>query len=43
MRVWSLWEMVAQLKEASLRYVVEDGDETRGLVGLRVQEADRLV
>ena len=25
--------MVAQLNEASLRYVVEDGDETRGLVG----------
>ena len=33
MRVWSWWEMVAQLDEASLRYVVEDGDETRGLVG----------
>ena len=33
MRVWSWWEMVAQLNEASLRYVVEDGDETRGLVG----------
>ena len=33
MRVWSWWEMVAQLHEASLRYVVEDGDETRGLVG----------
>ena len=25
--------MVAQLNEASLRYVVDDGDETRGLVG----------
>ena len=33
MRVWSWWEMVAQMNEESIRYVVEDGDSSRGLVG----------
>ena len=31
-RVWSWWVMVAQIDEASIRYVVEDGDRSRGLV-----------
>ena len=33
MRVWSTWELVAQMDEESSRYVVEDGDCSRGLVG----------
>ena len=33
MRVWSWWELVAQMDEESIRYVVEDGDSSRGLVG----------
>ena len=33
MRGWSWWEMVAQLDEESIRYVVEDGDRSRGLDG----------
>ena len=33
MREWSWWEMVAQLNEESIKYVVEDGDRSRGLVG----------
>ena len=33
MREWSWHEMVAQLDLDSLRYVVEDGDHSRGLVG----------
>ena len=33
MREWSWWEMVSQLDEDSLRYVAEDGDRSRGLVG----------
>ena len=33
MREWSWWEMVSQLDEDSLTYVVEDGDRSRGLVG----------
>ena len=33
MRVWSWWEMVAQMNEESIRYVCEDGDSSRGLVG----------
>ena len=33
MREWSWWEMVSQLDEDSLRYVAEDGDCSRGLVG----------
>ena len=32
-RVWSWWELVAQMDEESIRYVVEDGDCSRGLVG----------
>ena len=32
MREWSWWEMVAQLDQESLAYVVEDGDSNRGLV-----------
>ena len=33
MRVWSWWELVAQMDEESIRDVVEDGDSSRGLVG----------
>ena len=33
MRGWSWWEMVAQMNEESIRYVCEDGDSSRGLVG----------
>ena len=33
MRVWSWWDLVAQMDEESVRYVVEDGDCSRGLVG----------
>ena len=33
MREWSWWEMVAQLDDESLRYVVQDGDRSRGFVG----------
>ena len=33
MRCWSWWEMVAQMNEESIQYVVEDGDCRRGLVG----------
>ena len=32
-RVWSWWELVAQMSEDSIKYVVEDGDSSRGLVG----------
>ena len=37
MRVWSWWEMVAQMNEEAIRYVVEDGDGSRGLVGCEVR------
>ena len=33
MRGWSWWEMVGQMNEESIRYVCEDGDSSRGLVG----------
>ena len=33
MRGWSWWEFVAQMDEESIRYVCEDGDSSRGLVG----------
>ena len=36
-RVWSWWVMVAQIDEDSIRYVVEDGDRSRGLVGCEVR------
>ena len=32
LREWSWWELVAQLNGASLAYVVEDGDNSRGLI-----------
>ena len=37
MREWSWWEMVAHLDDESLRYVVQDGDRSRGLVGCEVR------
>ena len=37
MREWSWWEVVAQLDEESTRYVVEDGEPGRGLVGCEVR------
>ena len=33
MREWSWWELVAQLDIESMKYVVEDGDDSRGLIG----------
>ena len=36
-RVWSWWDMVAQMDEKSIKYVVEDGDCSRGLVGCEVR------
>ena len=38
MREWSWWEMVAQLDDESLRYVVQDGDRIRGLVGCEFRQ-----
>ena len=37
MRLWSWWEMVAQMDEKSIKYVVEDGDCSRGLVACEVR------
>ena len=37
MREWSWWEMVAQLNEQSIEYVVEDGVLGRGLVGCDIR------
>ena len=37
-RVWSWWELVAQMDEESIRYVVEDGDCSRGLVGCEFRQ-----
>ena len=37
MRVWFWWEMVAQMDEKSIKYVVEGGDCSRGLVGCEVR------
>ena len=36
-RLWSWWMMVAQMDEDSIKYVVEDGDRSRGLVGCEVR------
>ena len=36
-RGWSWWVMGAQMDEESIRYVVEDGDRSRGLVGCEVR------
>ena len=36
-RVWSWWMMVAQMTEDSIRYVVEDGDSSRGLVACEIR------
>ena len=36
-RVWSWWVMVAPMDEDSIRFVVEDGDNSRGLVGCEIR------
>ena len=38
MREWSWLELVAQLDEESLKYVVEDGDDSRGLIGCEFKQ-----
>ena len=38
MRCWYWWDMVAQMDEESIKYVVEGGDSTRGLVGCEVRK-----
>ena len=37
MREWSWWELVAQLDDESLEYVVQDGDSSRGLIACEVR------
>ena len=37
MREWSWWEMVAQMDDDSLEYVVCDGDRSRGLIACEVR------
>ena len=39
-RVWSWWMMVAQMTEDSIRYVVEDGDSSRGLVACEIRRRE---
>ena len=43
MRKWSWGEMVAQLDGESLRYVVQDGDRSRGLVDCEFRQRMGLV
>ena len=37
MREWSWWELVAQMDDDSLEYVVCDGDRSRGLIACEVR------
>ena len=39
-RVWSWCMMVALMDEESIKYVVEDGDRSRGLVGCEIRKRD---
>ena len=39
-RLWSWCMMVAQMDEESIKYVVEDGDRSRGLVGCEMRKRE---